>query len=218
MSLPHVGAPAKLSQGAVAKPSQRSRIVADTPLGGVTRVSVALASTRFVNSSLLGQQMLRNGTNMRTKSFFAAAACGVALAGASAGAASAGEVTGPPGTPGVPFSGSEDRTGAPENANSICAYNGLNDLNPEQGPIDSIVQTPLTRDLLGKRAMEPARAAPTPRTRRARSRGARLAPALAGSRLDDVVGEPLEVGRRSELAGAVKRPSPADVGRSKAGS
>jgi len=79
---------------------------------------------------------------MRTKSFFAAAACGVALAGASAGAASAGEVTGPPGTPGVPFSGSEDRTGAPENANSICAYNGLNDLNPEQGPIDSIVQNP----------------------------------------------------------------------------
>ena len=79
---------------------------------------------------------------MRAKSFFAAAACGVAIAGASAGAASAGEVPGPPGTPGVPFSGSEDRTGAPAHANSICAYNGLNDLNPEQGPIDSIVQTP----------------------------------------------------------------------------
>jgi hypothetical protein len=79
---------------------------------------------------------------MRTKSFFMAAACGLALAGAGAGAASAGEVTGPPGTPGVAFSGSGVRTGAPAHANSICAYNGLNDLNPEQGPIDSIVQTP----------------------------------------------------------------------------
>ena len=79
---------------------------------------------------------------MRTKSFFAAAVCGAALAGSSAGAASAGEVTGPPGTPGVAFSGSGVRTGAPAHANSICAYNGLNDLNPEQGPIDSIVQNP----------------------------------------------------------------------------
>jgi hypothetical protein len=79
---------------------------------------------------------------MRTKSFFAAATCAVAFAGAGAGAASAGEVPGPPGTPGVPFSGSGERTGAPAHANSICAYNGLNDLNPDQGPIDSIVQTP----------------------------------------------------------------------------
>lgn len=79
---------------------------------------------------------------MRTKSFFAAAACAVAVAGASAGAASAGEVPGPPGTPGIPFSGSGERTGAPEHSNSICAYNGLNDLNPDQGQIDSIVQTP----------------------------------------------------------------------------
>jgi len=79
---------------------------------------------------------------MRTKSFFAAAICGAALAGPSAGAAFAGEVTGPPGTPGVAFSGSGVRTGAPAHANSICAYNGLNDLNPEQGPIDSIVQNP----------------------------------------------------------------------------
>jgi hypothetical protein len=79
---------------------------------------------------------------MRTKSFFVAAICGAALAGPSAGAAFAGEVTGPPGTPGVAFSGSGVRTGAPAHANSICAYNGLNDLNPEQGPIDSIVQNP----------------------------------------------------------------------------
>ena len=79
---------------------------------------------------------------MRTKSFFVAAACGAALAGSGAGVASAGEVAGPPGTPGVAFSGSGVRTGAPAHANSICAYNGLNDMNPAQGPINSIVQTP----------------------------------------------------------------------------
>ena len=79
---------------------------------------------------------------MHAKSFFAAAACGAALAGASAGAASAGEVTGPSGTPGVAFSGSGVSTGAPAHANSICAFNGLNDMNPAQGQIEFIVQTP----------------------------------------------------------------------------
>jgi hypothetical protein len=58
------------------------------------------------------------------------------------GAALAGEVTGPPGTPGDPFSGSGVRTGAFENANSICAFNGLNDMNPDQGQIDEITQNP----------------------------------------------------------------------------
>jgi len=79
---------------------------------------------------------------LRKKLMLAAAVCAVAVAGPSAGAAFAGEVTGPPGTPGVPFSGSGVETGAPDNANSICAYNGLNDMNPQQGPIDSFVQTP----------------------------------------------------------------------------
>ncbi|MCW2672183.1 MAG: hypothetical protein JWP14_772 [Frankiales bacterium] len=79
---------------------------------------------------------------LRKKTMLAAAMCSVALVGAGAGNAYAGEVTGPPGTPGVAGSGSGVRTGAPAHANSICAYNGLNDLNPAQGPIDSIVQTP----------------------------------------------------------------------------
>ena len=79
---------------------------------------------------------------MRTKSLFVAAVCGAALACAGAGVASAGEVTGPPGTPDEPFSGSGVSTGAPAHASSICAFNGLNDMNPQQGPIDSIVQTP----------------------------------------------------------------------------
>jgi hypothetical protein len=78
---------------------------------------------------------------MRTRSMLAAL-CAAAFVGVGAGAAFAGEVQGPPGTPGVAFSGSGKSTGAPAHANSICAYNGLNDMNPAQGPIDNIVQNP----------------------------------------------------------------------------
>jgi hypothetical protein len=74
-----------------------------------------------------------------------AAACTVSLLGLAAGPAFAGEVTGRPGTPNVAFSGSGVRTGAPAHSQSICSYNGLNDMNPDQGPIDSIVQTPHTQ-------------------------------------------------------------------------
>ncbi|MEY2571383.1 MAG: hypothetical protein QOE63_1733, partial [Acidimicrobiaceae bacterium] len=77
---------------------------------------------------------------MLRKIMFAAAVC-AAVVGAGGGAAFAGEVTGKPGTPGVAGSGSGNRTGAPAHSNSICSYNGLNDMNPDQGPIDSIVQT-----------------------------------------------------------------------------
>jgi hypothetical protein len=79
---------------------------------------------------------------MQLRSKLAAVACLVAIGGLSASPAFAGEVTGRPGIPGKAFSGSGVRTGAPAHANSICAYNGLNDMNPDQGPIDSIVQTP----------------------------------------------------------------------------
>jgi hypothetical protein len=72
----------------------------------------------------------------------AAAICAAIVAALMTSAAFAGEVQGPPGTPGVAFSGSGNSTGAPANANSICAYNGLNDMNPAQGQIDFIVQTP----------------------------------------------------------------------------
>lgn len=60
----------------------------------------------------------------------------------TAGAVLGGEITGRPGTPDVPFSGTGHRTGAFENANSICAFNGLNDMNPDQGPIHEITQNP----------------------------------------------------------------------------
>jgi hypothetical protein len=78
---------------------------------------------------------------MGKRSILAAALCAAALA-VGASAALAGEVAGPPGTPDVAFSGSGKSTGAPEHSNSICSYNGLNDMNPSQGPISSIVQTP----------------------------------------------------------------------------
>jgi hypothetical protein len=77
---------------------------------------------------------------MRKK--LAAAICAAFVAALMATAALAGEVAGPPGTPGVAFSGSGKQTGAVLNANSICAYNGLNDMNPAQGQIQYIVQTP----------------------------------------------------------------------------
>jgi hypothetical protein len=72
---------------------------------------------------------------MSKKALFAAVFCAAAVGGPVA--AFAGEVKGPPGTP-----NSTNTTGAPEHANSVCAFNGLNDLNPEQGQTTSIVQTP----------------------------------------------------------------------------
>lgn len=73
----------------------------------------------------------------------------VSMAALGVAIAFAGEVQGPPGTPGVPNSGSGNRTGAPAHANSICAYNGLNDMNPNQGQIDYIVQTPHNQGVPG---------------------------------------------------------------------
>ena len=81
---------------------------------------------------------------MRKKSLLAVAVCTAALAGASATAAFAGEVKGPPGTPNadpslaIPPAGGP--TKAPAHANSICAFSGLNDM--VNGPTDTIVQNP----------------------------------------------------------------------------
>jgi len=71
--------------------------------------------------------------------------CGLVGTALCASPALAGEVQGPPGTPNVEFSGSGNRTGAPAHASSVCAYNGLNDMDPSQGPISSFVQTPHTQ-------------------------------------------------------------------------
>jgi hypothetical protein len=53
---------------------------------------------------------------MRTKSLFAAVFCAVAIAGASACAAFAGEIT-----------GNGKPTAGPKHANSICVFSGQND-------------------------------------------------------------------------------------------
>jgi hypothetical protein len=86
---------------------------------------------------------------MRKKSLLAVALCTAALAGASASAAFAGEVKGPPGTPSTegppptdPIPPTSGPTHAPANANSVCAFSGLNDMIVGQGPTDTIVQTP----------------------------------------------------------------------------
>jgi len=86
---------------------------------------------------------------MRKK--FAAAFGAALVAGLSAGVASAGEVIGPPGTPGVAGSGQPDlSTAAPFNSNSICSYNGLNDFQQGQGQLTFIVQTPHNQGVPGQ--------------------------------------------------------------------
>lgn len=64
--------------------------------------------------------------------------CVAALMGISLGTTWAGEVKGPPGTP-----DNTNKTAAPDNANSNCAYSGLNDFdsNDPNGQFASIVQT-----------------------------------------------------------------------------
>jgi hypothetical protein len=81
---------------------------------------------------------------MRRKSLLAVAVCTAALAGASATAAFAGEVKGPPGTPNANPALAIPPAGGPTNAelhaNSACVFSGLNDM--VDGPTDTIVQTP----------------------------------------------------------------------------
>src|SRR5262245_43991799 len=85
---------------------------------------------------------VRDREGVRMKRLLVIAASVAVLVGTGASGAFAGEVKGPPGTPGEAGSGSGEPTGARDNANSICAYNGLNDFNLGQGQLDDIVQTP----------------------------------------------------------------------------
>ena len=65
---------------------------------------------------------------------------------AAASAAFAGEIKGPPGVECFPAGSTQlpicNETGAPAHANSICAFSGLNDLNPAFGQTDRQTQTP----------------------------------------------------------------------------
>jgi hypothetical protein len=70
---------------------------------------------------------------MRKRLLAGICAAGV-FAALAAGAATAGEVKGPPGTgPRTQEQVDAARTAAPEHSNSICSYSGLNDKIPGQG-------------------------------------------------------------------------------------
>jgi hypothetical protein len=73
---------------------------------------------------------------MSKRSLLAVASCAFVIAGASASAALAGEVKGPPGTP-----NNTNETGALDHANSACAASGLNDFDSAEGQNVSQVQT-----------------------------------------------------------------------------
>ena len=73
---------------------------------------------------------------MSKRSLLAVAVCATALAGVGASGALAGEVKGPPGQ-----EDNTNTTGAPEHANSACAFSGLNDLDSSEGQNVSQVQT-----------------------------------------------------------------------------
>ena len=74
---------------------------------------------------------------MRKKSLLAVAVCAAALAGLSAAPAFAGEVKGPPG----PYVGDLPFTAARDQANSICAFSGLNDFVEGEGSVEFHVQS-----------------------------------------------------------------------------
>ena len=65
------------------------------------------------------------------RKLFAVISCTALIVAVGASAAFAGEVT-----------GNGKPTAVRDHAASLCAFNGLNDLNPEQGQTSSRVQTP----------------------------------------------------------------------------
>jgi len=78
----------------------------------------------------------RQRGGQRMKRLLVTAASVAVLVGAGASGALAGEVKGPPGT-----INNTNETAAPENANSACAFSGLNDLDQSGGQNVSQVQT-----------------------------------------------------------------------------
>lgn len=59
-----------------------------------------------------------------------AAVCVAVVAAVGAGSAFGGEIRGPGSPTGMPISSNPTPTAAPANANSICAFSGLNHLHP----------------------------------------------------------------------------------------
>jgi hypothetical protein len=79
--------------------------------------------------------------DMRVRTLIAAAAVAMSVAAMGATSAFAGEIRGPGSPTGVPADSNPTPTAAPANANSICAFSGLNHLhldangNPEMGEL-----------------------------------------------------------------------------------
>ncbi|HZO96774.1 MAG TPA: hypothetical protein VFB42_05330 [Gaiellaceae bacterium] len=93
---------------------------------------------------------------VRARSVLAAGVCALAVAGLGSGAAFAGEVKGPPGSPATAVpGGNPNSTGALDHANSICAANGLNDYDTLEGQNDFHVQS-YGIDVSGRAPSEPA--------------------------------------------------------------
>lgn len=84
---------------------------------------------------------------MGTKRLLAVASCVAAFAAIGAGSAFAGEIRGPGLPGGVPAASNPTPTAAPEHANSICAFSGLNHLhldangNPLPGELPTRTQS-----------------------------------------------------------------------------
>jgi hypothetical protein len=95
------------------------------------RPLTSLISSQIVNSLVVSCTTRRygvtaeKGRHMRVKSLLAASVCVIAIAGASAGAAFAGEIKGPGSPTGIPAEGPD--TAALAHANSICSASGLNE-------------------------------------------------------------------------------------------
>jgi hypothetical protein len=78
---------------------------------------------------------------MNKRSFLVAVLCAAVFAAGSVSAALAGEVKGPPGDGTTQAGGNPNATAAPAHANSICAFNGLNDYDSLEGQNDFHVQS-----------------------------------------------------------------------------
>jgi hypothetical protein len=91
------------------------------------------------------------------KTKIAAALCAAVLAGVGVGVSVAlgGEVKGPPGTT-TSTNESTNPTGAPSHSSSICSFNGLNDLNPNQGQVTEQTQNPHNQGVPGQAGADAA--------------------------------------------------------------
>jgi hypothetical protein len=110
--------------------------------GNVVVAEAAALKTAFGSCSFHRNQSFHLGEEEVMYRKAAAVLCAVVLIGVGVGASVAlgGEVKGPPGKTTVTTR--TNPTGAPSHSSSVCSYNGLNDMNPNQGQVTTQTQTP----------------------------------------------------------------------------